>query len=127
MFEQDYIMRQISQMIAFMMKALFGLKLEAERLTDFVYTSDGDGGEPLFQMVDQGQIEAAEQMLYDRIQARTADNLMLGYAFYEYLSQKDDDFLEAHGFSRERIAEGAVKLASHFGAGQIAELFLPEF
>ena len=47
-------------------------------------------------MVDDGHIREAELLLYEGMQTKTADNLLKGYSFYQYLAQQEDDFLEAH-------------------------------
>lgn len=126
MFEQDYLMRQIKEFIAFMMKLLFGAELRtADELIDYQQNS-GDGSGILFRMIDSGDIRQAEELLYESIQTKTADNLLKGYAFYQYLAQQEDEFLEAHDYSRRMIAEGVRRLAALFDASHLVSLFLPE-
>ena len=126
MFEQDYLMRQIKEFIAFMMKLLFGAELRtADELIDYQQNS-GDGSGILFRMIDSGDIRQAEELLYESIQTKTADNLLKGYVFYQYLAQQEDEFLEAHDYSRRMIAEGVRRLAALFDASHLVSLFLPE-
>lgn len=126
MIEQDYLMRQIREMIAVIMKMLFGAEIRsADDLIEYEQQSGG-GDHPLFALIDSGQIALAEAALYDSMDALTAANLLKGYAFYQYLAQKDDDFLEAHGYSRAMIADGVRRLAAMFHAAHLAELFLPD-
>ena len=111
MIEQDYLLRQIKEFIAVMMKMLFGAELKsAEQL------------EELRQKYDTGE----NDVLYRMIDAKTAEYLIKGYSFYQYLAQKDEEFLEAHHCDRNMIADGIRRLAALFGAPHIAELFLPE-
>ena len=125
MIEQDYLLRQIKEFIAFLMKLLFDAELcYADALADAQQSSGGD--DTLFRMIDSGQILEAEQLLYDSMQTKTADNLLKGYSFYQYLAQQEDDFLEAHHYSRSLIREGIRRLAALFDAGHLVGLFLPE-
>ena len=127
MFEQDYIMRQIKEMVAVIMKAVFGAELEsADTVTAHAQSSGGGENDTLFRMIDSGRIREAERMLFDSIDAVTAANLLKGFTFYQYLAQLDDDFLEAHDYSRNEIEEGVKRLAALFGAADIASLFFPD-
>ena len=115
MFEQDYLMRQIKEFISVIMKMLFGAELSSvDELLAYQQNSGGDS-ELLYRLIDNGAMDA-----------KTAANLLKGYAFYQYLAQKDDEFLETHHYSRKMIAEGVRRLAVLFDAGHIADLFLPE-
>ncbi|MBR5364046.1 MAG: hypothetical protein IK134_12070 [Oscillospiraceae bacterium] len=125
MIEQDYLLRQIKEFVAFLMKLLFDAELcSADALADAQQSSGGDN--PLYRMIDGGQILEAEQLLYDNMQTKTADNLLKGYSFYQYLAQQEDDFLEAHHYSRSLIREGVRRLAALFDAAHLADIFLPE-
>lgn len=125
MYEQDYLLRQIKEMISVIMKMLFGAELRsAEQTAADQQRSDEESG--LLRMIDRGQITEAERMFYARMDAKTAANLLMGYSFYQYLAQKDDDFLEQHGYSREMLINGIRRLAALFDAGHLAALFLPD-
>lgn len=127
MFEQDYLMRQIKEFIAVIMKMLFGAELKsADELIAYQHSSSGGGNDLLYRMIDDGRIREAEMLLYESMDSKTADNLLKGYSFYQYLCQKDDQFLEAHDYNRSMIADGVRRLAALFGAGHLADLFLTE-
>ena len=126
MFEQDYIMRQIREMISVIMKVLFGKEIHSADAAE-VYQNESLGSlEPLCRLIDSGQIQEAERLLYESMDMKTEANLLKGYSFYQYLYGKDDDYLEAHGYSREEILAGIRRLAVLFGAGHIADLFFRE-
>ena len=125
MIEQDYLLRQIKEFIAFMMKMLFDAEPGSiDRLSEEQKSSGGD--DTLYRMVDDGHIREAELLLYEGMQTKTADNLLKGYSFYQYLAQQEDDFLEAHHYSRCLIREGVRRLAALFDAAHLANIFLPE-
>lgn len=126
MIEQDYLLRQIKEFIAVMMKLLFGAELKsADEVIAYQNKTSGGGNDALYRMIDAGKLREAEAMLYESMQTKTADNLLKGYSFYQYLAQKDPEFLEANGFDRGMIADGIRHLAALFGAPHIADLFFP--
>ena len=123
MFEQDYILRQIEEFIAVLMKMFFGREIDTQKAASQA-EHDGDA-EKLRQMIDCGNIREAESALYNSMKAKTASNLLKGYCFYQYLAQKDDDFLETHSYSRVMLTDGLRRLASVFGAPHLADIFYP--
>ena len=56
----------------------------------------------------------------------SCQNLEIGLLFYYNLNGKDDDFLEAHNFSREEIMTGIQDLADRYQLSGIAEAFRTE-
>lgn len=66
----------------------------------------------LLQMVDAGEINEAENQLWDRLECalevgKLDDGLMEStLEIYEHMNEKEDDFLEEHDYSREEIEEG---------------------
>ena len=86
----------------------------------------GDQGKKFWKIRNEADMEQAEMLLYESMDSKTADNLLKGYSFYQYLCQKDDQFLEAHDYNRSMIADGVRRLAALFGAGHLADLFLTE-
>ena len=50
-------------------------------------------------MVDAGEINEAENRLYDLISATDMNSLEVAILFYSYLNDKTDDFLEANDFT----------------------------
>lgn len=70
----------------------------------------------LVDMVDNGEINLAENLLFAKIEENHLyDMLELGLDFYVYLSSKSDDFLEEHNFSRQEISDGLEDLQKAFG------------
>ena len=64
------------------------------------------------QMIDAGEINEAENQLWDRLEcaleAGELDSSLVETALeiYEHMNEKEDDFLEEHDYSREEIEEG---------------------
>lgn len=82
--------------------------------------------EELLTLTDEGQIDEAENRLYEMTCDGDRQNLEIGLLFYYNLNGKDDDFLEAHNFSREEIMTGIQDLADRYQLSGIAEAFRTE-
>lgn len=53
-------------------------------------------------------------------------NMKVALLFYSYLNDKEDEFLQKHGFCRDEIRSGVKELASRYGLMGMAEIFLSE-
>ena len=124
MFEQDYIMRLIKEMVRTLLKLLFHIDTDspsAELLKD---REDKQTLETLLAMIDEGRIDDAENQIYDITADGDKRNLEIAILFYSYLNDKSDDFLEAHNFSRDEIKSGLQDIISRYGLDGFTEMFL---
>ena len=121
MLQDDFILRQIREMIHAVMRMLFQVnasELSPEVIED---TSARTVLEELLTLTDEGQIDEAENRLYEMTCDGDRQNLEIGLLFYYNLNGKDDDFLEVHNFSREEIMTGIQDLADRYQLSGIAE------
>ena len=105
MLQDDYILRQIREMVRAVMKMLF--QVNASELTPEVI-EDKDARQilnSLTSLADDGKIDEAENRLYE---------------------MTCDEFLEANNFSREEIMMGIQDLADRYNLSGIAEAFRTE-
>ena len=126
MLQDDYILRQIREMVRAVMKMLF--QVSASELTPEVI-EDTDARQILTNLndlVDNGRIDDAENQLYEMTCEGDRQNLEIGLLFYYHLNSKDDEFLEANNFSREEIMTGIQDLADRYQLSGIAEAFRTE-
>jgi len=127
MFEQDYIMRLIKEMVRTIFKLLFHVDME----TETVELLEGEEGakvwRELLAMVDDGKIDEAENRVYELTEQKELHNLKIALLFYSYLNERDDEFLKEHDFSREEVKEGLQNLAERYGLGGMSEVFLSNF
>jgi ribosome assembly protein YihI (activator of Der GTPase) len=127
MFEQDYVMRLIKEMVRAILKLLFNIDTESPTVELIENKEEKETLENLLDMVDAGKINEAENRLYDIISATDMDSLKVALLFYSYLNDKTDDFLEANDFSRDEIKLGMENIADCFGLSSIAKMFLKDF
>jgi len=126
MLQDDFILRQIREMVHAVMKMLF--QVSASELTPEVIEDSTARTtlENLIALTDEGKIDEAENQLYEMTCDGDRQNLEIGLLFYYNLNGKDDDFLEVHNFSREEIMTGIQDLADRYQLSGIAEAFRTE-
>jgi hypothetical protein len=126
-FEQDYVMRLIKEMVRAILKLLFNIDTESPTIELLENKEEKETLENLIGMVDAGEINEAENRLYDLISATDMNSMEVAILFYSYLNDKTDDFLEANDFSRDEIKLGMENVADNFGLNSIAKMFLTDF
>ncbi len=121
--EKDYIMRAIKEMIRVLFSMLFGKKFISVKQTDEnKYEVSGKKLTAFEEMVDQGLINEAENILLDGIDYTQVNEVAAAALFYQYLGEKEDDFLLQHGYSREEVLDGIRQLLQNAGYGDLAEI-----
>lgn len=125
--EKDYIMRMIKQVI----RALFSVILGREfTLVDLPkenkYEVSGKSMDDYMEMIDDGLINDAENLILENVNYSDNNDIAALALFYEYISDKDDTFLEAHDYSRAEVLEGLKQVAENSGNGHLINLFLDE-
>lgn len=127
MFEQDYIMRLIKEMVRAILKLLFHIDTEAP-VTELLKSSEQQETlEALLRMIDDGRINEAENRLSDLIDETDKENLKTALLFYFALNEKTDEFLLENNFSRDEIRLGIESVTEKFGVRGLAESFLENF
>lgn len=126
MFEQDYIMRLIKEMVRAILKLLFNIDSESPTAKLLENKEQKETLENLLDLVDAGKINEAENRLYDFISDSDMGSLEIALLFYSYLNDKTDAFLEENAFSREEVKSGMKNLVDMFGLSSIAGMFLED-
>ena len=127
MFEQDYVMRLIKEMVRAILKLLFNIDTESPTVELLENKEEQEILENLLDMIDDGKINEAENRLYDLTSDTDVNSLEIALLFYSYLNDKTDDFLEENDFSRDEIKLGLENVADSFGLSGIAKMFLTDF
>lgn len=115
-YEKDYVMRLIhgiAQMLAYLW---FGKK-ETE-LPTVMGQECREDGDYLKRLIDAGQINAAEDKLFELLETAVWDEKQkaaLVISFYDYLNLKNDEFLAAADFSRDEIVSGLEDALGRLG------------
>lgn len=89
----------------------------------------------LLRMVDEGKLNEAEDELLECIdrhrvmevpvsdaEQQRRQDLEMALSVYGYMNDKEDAFLEEHGFSREEILDGIRSMQCEFGLQSIGQV-----
>lgn len=126
MFEQDYIMRLIKEMVRMLLKLLFHIDTAAPTAELLCETEERKVLDDLLNLVDDGKINEAENRIYELTLNGNMGNLEIALLFYSYLNDKTDEFLERNNYSRKEIKEGLEDVISRYGFGGLTDMFLME-
>lgn len=126
MFEQDYIMRLIQEMVKVLLKLLFHLDADAPTAKLYSQLEEKETLDTLLDLVDGGDICGAENRLWEMASDGNPAALETALLFYSYLNEKTDDFLAEHDFSRQEIKEGLEGIVSRYGLGSLVSAFLAD-
>ncbi|MDE7105244.1 MAG: hypothetical protein K2O36_05125 [Ruminococcus sp.] len=123
MFEQDYIMRQIQQILKVLVKVLFNIDSETISSSLIQDRETKQIADDLLRKIDSGNINEAENELSELIENGAMNNLLVGIVFYSYLNEKDDNYFEINYFSRDEVENGIKHLLSKYGLETMADIF----
>ena len=123
--EKDYYMRIVHEVVRMLIRLIFNkdidrdeeLKVSPEMLEKY---------KKLTAMIDDGEINEAENMLIDGLEADNRAYFELALLFYEKLNGKSEDFLETHDYSQEEILDGVKYVVYFYGYGSLMEAFVDE-
>lgn len=126
MFEQDYIMRLVKEIVRVLLKLLFNLDVESPTSDLLENQEEKRMLDVLLDMADAGNIDEAENRVYELTADGDIKHLETALLFYSYLNEKSDDFLTEHHFSREEIRLGLHDVVSGYGLEGMAGAFIPD-
>ena len=114
--DKDYIMRLTHEIARMLIRLIFGrdidkedeLPVSVERLQQF---------KKLTAMIDDGQINEAENQLLDELDPDSQSYFEMALRFYEKLGCKGEEFLEEHGFTQDEVMDGLQYIVDYYGYG----------
>ena len=121
--EKDYIMRMIKEMVRVLFSLAFGKKyVSVELEKENKYEVSGKNLKIFLNMIDLGQINEAENILLDSIDYTNKNEVMAVALFYQYLSEKDNQFLENNNYTLEEVLSGFKHLLMKSGYSDLIYL-----
>ena len=121
MFEQDWILRQIHEMTKIIAHVMFNS--EVSSTVAELPQEKRDLADDLINRLKSGIVQEAVGDVNRLADDSSRDNLILGLEFYSSLSDMDEDFLEANGYSLFRARKDFEVFAEKFGVQQMTELY----
>ena len=121
--EKDYIMRMIKEMVRVLFSLAFGKKYVSVGLEkENKYEVSGKNLINFLNMIDLAQINEAENILLDSIDYTNKNEVMAVALFYQYLSEKDNQFLENNNYTKEEVLSGFKQLLMKSGYSDLLYL-----
>lgn len=121
--EKDYIMRMIKEMVRVLFSLMFGKKyVSVELEKENKYEVSGKNLKNFLNMIDLGQINEAENILLDSIDYTNNNEVIEVALFYQYLSEKDNKFLENNNYTKEEVLSGFKQLLMKSGYSDLLYL-----
>lgn len=115
-------MRIIHEMVRLILKVLFNIN-EKENLQQIEENQEqAEKYDKLVLLVNKGNINEAENLLYDECDYNDKSSLLIGIQFYNYLNEFDDAYLESHDFNRKEVREGLETLIIKYGYEDLLDL-----
>ena len=123
--EKDYIMRIIKELVRVLFSLMLGKHYKSVELPkENKYEVSGKALEEFEKMVDKGFINEAENILLENIDYTQKEEVLAAILFYQYIAEKDSDFLTEHNYSKEEALDGIKRLAEKQGYCQINALLM---
>ena len=99
------------EMVRILFSLIYGKKyVSVELEKENKYEVSGKNLKSFLDMIDSGQINEAENILLDNIDYANNDEVMAAALFYQYLSEKDSEFLINNNYTKEEVLSGFKQL-----------------
>lgn len=122
MLKNDYIMRKIEEWISMILEFVFKIDKSSSPEKLLKLEASTEILKDLKLKIDNGNINEAEDALFEMLKYKTQDSLLMGLLFYSYLNEKDSKFLNEHNFERDEIKTGLKDLLDEFNMNNLSEL-----
>lgn len=122
MLKNDYIMRKIEEWISMILEFVFKIDKNSSPEKLLKLEASTEILKDLKLKIDNGNINEAEDALFEMLKYKTQDSLLMGLLFYSYLNEKDSKFLNENNFERDEIKTGLKDLLNEFNMNNLSEL-----
>lgn len=122
MLKNDYIMRKIEEWISMILEFVFKIDKSSSPEKLLKLEASKEILKDLKSKIDAGNINGAEDALFNLIKFKTQDSLLIGLLFYSHLNEKSSKFLNEHDFDREEIKTGIKDLLNECNMNSLSDL-----
>ncbi len=123
--EKDYYMRIVHELVRMLIRLVFSKDIDRDD-EEAVPLEVMEKYKKLISMIDDGQINEAENLLLDGLKPDSRAYFELALMFYEKMNGKTDEFLEEHDYSREEVTDGIKYVVDFYGYGSLMDAFVDE-
>ncbi|WP_455067999.1 DUF6483 family protein [Parvimonas micra] len=121
MLKNDYIMRKIEEWISMILEFVFKIDKNSSPEKLLKLEASKEILKDLKSKIDAGNINEAEDALFNLIKFKTQDSLLIGLLFYSHLNEKSSKFLNEHDFDREEIKTGIKDLLNECNMNSLSD------
>ena len=126
MFQNDYVMRQIENMVRFVAMLMFGRAAPQYVMQDEQRPTEGDLlHKALIDLLGQGNINGAEDLLFEHLERGMDGTLQIVLDFYDRLNHLSDEQLVSAGFSRDEVDVGFQDALRIIGVEDLLDMAKP--
>ena len=120
--QKDYILRMIKDLTKSIAHLILGKsEIEYELPKESEYSRVDTLYVKLIELVNMGQINEAEDLLFDEINPSDMRQFEMAMSFYLYLNDFGDDYLEKNNYSRDEITEGIRSICKEYGVSSMVD------
>ena len=124
LYEQDYIMRLIKEMVRMILKLLFNIDTKSPSAELIEEQAEKEILNELLKLADSGRIIEAEEQIQQMVSGGNKRKLKIALIFYSYINDMTDEFLQQNDYSRDKLSLDLKALISLYGLESMAETFL---
>ena len=116
--DKDYIMRMVHEAVRMLIRLIFGRDMDHEE-KDLVSLEKLELFKKLTAMIDDGEINEAENLLLDGLDPNDRDYFEMALLFYEKLGAKTEEFLLEHDYTQDEVVDGLKYIVDYYGHGEL--------
>ena len=116
--DKDYIMRMVHAAVRTLIRLIFGRDMDHEE-KDLVSLEKLELFKKLTAMIDDGEINEAENLLLDGLDPNDRDYFEMALLFYEKLGAKTEEFLLEHDYTQDEVVDGLKYIVDYYGYGEL--------
>ncbi len=113
--DKDFILRMINDLVKSIAFIILGKNdIDYELPSDNNYSNTDLLYMKLINMSNEGKINEAEDILFDKINTSNINELEMAFSFYLHLNNFSDNYLEKNNYSRDEISEGIKSICDRY-------------
>ncbi len=115
MYKEDWLLRQIREMINFLIFLLAGKKVNIEEYISLNSIDAQELHKNIQILLKNKEISKAESLIFENIDIRNNIYGIIALGFYQNLNIYSDEELVNMGYSREKLHDGLLKIQEIYG------------
>lgn len=115
MYREDWLLRQIKEMINIIIFLIIGKKVDLQEYISSYSVEADELNKKLHSLIDKGEISKAEKEIFENISIYNNLYGIVALGFYQKLNMLSDEELENLDYSREKLYDGLVKIETIYG------------